>query len=203
MNFEKIKNVIIMLKEVRFYSRGGQGGVTGAKLLAYAGALQGLEVQAIPKYGAERKGAPIFVDVRLSDKPIRTHSPVGNDADYFIILEPSLLSKLPSIRENALIVVNAKQLPETQLDLSKNKVGVVDAYKIAEEENLIKSGTPLVSTIMIGAWAKASNELISMKNIQLAVNKYFSGTLAQKNINGITKAYSEYKDLEVQEMLTS
>ena len=192
-----------MLKEIRFYSRGGQGGVTGAKLLAYAGSLQGFEVQAIPKYGAERKGAPIFVDVRLSDKPIRTHSPVGNDADYFIILEPSLITKLPHIRDDAQIVLNAKELPETQFDSTKIKLGLVDAYKIAEEENLIKSGTPLVSTIMIGAWCKMTNGLISMENIQKAVNDYFKGTLAENNINGINKAFAEFKFLEMSQVLTS
>ena len=190
-----------MYKEIRFYSRGGQGGVTGAKLLAYAGSLEGFEVQAIPKYGAERKGAPIFVDVRLSDKPIKTHSPVGNLADHFIILEASLISKMPKIRDDALIVLNSKDLPANSSEIS-TKIGVVDAYRIAEEEHLIKSGTPLVSTIMIGAWCKATDELISLKNIQTTIEKYFSGSTLVNNTNGIKKAYSEFKFLTEQELVT-
>ena len=154
-----------MLKEIRFYSRGGQGGVTGAKILAYAGSLQGLEVQAIPKYGAERKGAPIYIDVRLSDEPIKTHSPVAQ-ADQFVILEPSLIAKMPNVGDETLIVLNAKDIPQTSFEASNVKIGIVDAYKIAEEEHLIKSGTPLVSTIMLGAWCKATNEsLVSLKSI--------------------------------------
>ena len=190
-----------MYKEIRFYSRGGQGGVTGAKLLAYAGSLEGFEVQAIPKYGAERKGAPLFVDVRLSDKPIKTHSPVGNLADQFIILEPSLISKMPKIRDDALIVLNSKVLPANASEVSP-KIGIVDAYKIAEEEHLIKSGTPLVSTIMIGAWCKATDELISLKSIQKTIEKYFSGQTLVNNTNGIKRAYKEFKFLTEQELVT-
>jgi pyruvate ferredoxin oxidoreductase gamma subunit len=192
-----------MLREIRFYSRGGQGGVTGAKLLAYAGSLEGLEVQAIPKYGAERKGAPLFVDVRLSDKPIKTHSPVGNMADHFIILEPSLITKMPKTRDDAIIVINSKDLPQTSFDSSNLKIGLVDAYRIAEEENLIKSGTPLVSTIMMGAWCKATDELISLKSIKATIEKYCTGSLQINNINGISKAFNEFKFLEINELLTN
>ena len=192
-----------MYKEIRFYSRGGQGGVTGAKLLAYAGSLEGFEVQAIPKYGAERKGAPIFVDVRLSDKPIKTHSPVGNLADHFIILEPSLITKMPKTRDDALIVLNSKEVSLSSFERSGVKIGAVDAYRIADEEHLIKSGTPIVSTIMIGAWCKATDELISMNSIQKTIEKYFSGSTLENNTNGIKKAYSEFKFLTEQELVNS
>lgn len=192
-----------MLKEIRFYSRGGQGGVTGAKLLAYAGSLQGFEVQAIPKYGAERKGAPLFVDVRLSDKPIRTHSPVGNMADHFIVLEPSLIGKMPTVRDDAIIVLNSKAMPPNFVESTNLKLGIVDAYTIAEQENLIKSGTPLVSTIMIGAWCKATDEMISMKNILEAVNKFFTGKTAQNNIKGIERAYNDFTFKAVDQLLTT
>jgi len=203
MKRKKLKNCgIEMLKEIRFYSRGGQGGVTGAKLLAYAGSLEGFEVQAIPKYGAERKGAPIFVDVRLSDKPIKTHSPVGNFADQFIILEPSLITKMPKTRDDAIIVLNSKELPQSNIESPDIKIGLVDAYRIAEEEHLIKSGTPLVSTIMIGAWCKATNELISMKSILATIEKYFTGSTQTNNINGIKKAYNEFKYLTINELIT-
>lgn len=190
-----------MLKEIRFYSRGGQGGVTGAKILAYAGSLDGFEVQAIPKYGAERKGAPIFVDVRLSDKLIKSHSPVGNLADHFIVLEPSLISKMPEIRDDALIVLNSKEFEPTSMKPGP-RIGIVDAYKIAKEENLIKSGTPLVSTIMIGAWCKATNELISLKSILTTIEKYFSGQTLVNNTNGIKRAYEEFKFITEEQLAT-
>ena len=42
--------------EFRFYSRGGQGAVTAAKILTNAAITEGKFAQAIPSYGQERKG---------------------------------------------------------------------------------------------------------------------------------------------------
>ena len=47
-----------MMWEFKFYSRGGQGAVTAAKILVNAAILEGKFAQAIPSYGQERKGAP-------------------------------------------------------------------------------------------------------------------------------------------------
>lgn len=180
--------------EIRIFSRGGQGGVTAAKLLAYAGSLEGHEVQAIPKYGSERKGAPIFADVRISDRPIRSHSPIGNTAHHYVVLEPTLIEKLPTgLREDVIIIANATELTENQQNHLNRKTGIVDAYKIAGETNLIRSGTKLVSTIMLGAWCKATNELIKLSSLEKAVSIMFSGDLAEQNIKAIQMAYKNFK----------
>ena len=44
--------------EIRIHGRGGQGGVTLAKLIAASRFLQGQSVQAFGLYAAERSGAP-------------------------------------------------------------------------------------------------------------------------------------------------
>ena len=59
-----------MMWEFKFYSRGGQGAVTAAKILVNAAILEGKFAQAIPSYGQERKGAPVFTYARISDTPI-------------------------------------------------------------------------------------------------------------------------------------
>ena len=192
-----------MLKEIRLFSRGGQGGVTGAKLLAYAASLQGYEVQAIPKYGAERKGAPIFVDVRISDKHIKTHSPVGGLADQYIILEPSLLDQLPPIREDALLIVNSSKSPVYDKRGKDTVIGYVDAYKISEEEKLIKSGTAIVSTIMLGAYCKATKDFIKLENLEAAIKKSFKQEMANKNLKAVKKAYESYKLGSYPELVTA
>ena len=192
-----------MLKEIRLFSRGGQGGVTGAKLLAYAASLQGFEVQAIPKYGAERKGAPIFVDVRVSDKQIKTHSPVGGQADHYLILDPSLLDKLPEINGKALFIVNSSETPHFELKNDLQSLGIVDAYQIAKDEQLIKSGTPIVSTTMLGAYCKATNDFISIKSLEEAVLKTFNKNLAIKNINAIKKAYENFLPIPYPELVST
>ena len=55
---------------IRFHGRGGQGMKTASRILGSAFFLEGYEVQDAPRYGAERRGAPIFAYVRASRKAI-------------------------------------------------------------------------------------------------------------------------------------
>jgi pyruvate ferredoxin oxidoreductase gamma subunit len=178
--------------EIRLFSRGGQGGVSAAKLLAYAGSFEGWESQAIPKYGAERKGAPLFVDVRLADRSIRRHAPVVlEDADHFIVFESTLMDKLPKeYTKDVIIVVNSSNPPKEIP--ARAKLGLVDAYKIADETGLVRSGTRLVSSTMLGAWVKATN-MISLDSVEKAVRKMFSDKLADQNMKAIKLAYDQFE----------
>jgi pyruvate ferredoxin oxidoreductase gamma subunit len=51
---------------IRFHGRGGQGMKTASRILGSAFFAAGFEVQDAPRYGAERRGAPIFAYVRAS-----------------------------------------------------------------------------------------------------------------------------------------
>ena len=51
---------------LRFHGRGGQGMKTAGRILGTAFFLAGFEVQDAPRYGAERRGAPIFAYVRAA-----------------------------------------------------------------------------------------------------------------------------------------
>lgn len=55
---------------IRFHGRGGQGMKTSSRILGKAFFLEGYEVQDAPRYGAERRGAPIFAYVRASKEKI-------------------------------------------------------------------------------------------------------------------------------------
>ena len=67
---------------VRFHGRGGQGMKTASRILGNALFREGYEVQDAPRYGAERRGAPIFAFVRADRKPINERG---------IILHPDLV----------------------------------------------------------------------------------------------------------------
>jgi len=187
-----------MLIEIRILSRGGQGGVTGAKMLAYAGHLDGKYVQAIPKYGAERKGAPIFADIRISDEHVKTHAPVIiEDTHSWIVLEPSLLGTIPfkKLSSKTTIVVNSRQVPEELKDNSKLNIGIVDAVSIARECGLIKSGTEMVSTIMLGAWVKAT-DIVSVDSLKQAIiHQFGEGALTDANFRSVEMAYAQFKSV--------
>ncbi|MFW9780086.1 MAG: 2-oxoacid:acceptor oxidoreductase family protein [Candidatus Heimdallarchaeota archaeon] len=185
-----------MITEIRILSRGGQGGVMGAKLLAYAGHTDGKFVQAIPKYGAERKGAPIFADVRIGDEHVKTHAPViASNAHSWIVFEPSLVNNIPfdELKPGAIIIVNSEEIPPVLKAHENLKVGTVDAVTIARECGLIRSGTVLVSTTMLGAWAKATG-IVSLESLIKAVKYQFGeGKLTDANIKSIRDAYEKFR----------
>ena len=76
--------------EIRLHSRGGQGGVTAAKLIAQAAFLDGKYATATPLYGAERRGAPVVSFIRIDDKPIRIYSQIRKP-DLVIVLDTSIM----------------------------------------------------------------------------------------------------------------
>ena len=178
--------------EVLQISRGGSGGVTGAKILAEAAMYEGLDSQAIPKYGSERRGAAVQAYVRFDDKPIRTHSPVY-DANHALILDLSLLERLniDTVDKDGLIIVNAKEVPES-LKGTGRKVAYVDATGISQELGLVMSGFTLVNMTMLGAFAKAT-EIVSLDNLVKAITSFWGEKRAPKNVEAAKRAYEETK----------
>ena len=98
---------------IRLHGRGGQGIKTAARVLGTALFREGLEVQDAPRYGAERRGAPIFAYVRAARTPIRERGPIRHP-DLALVADASLLS-VPSAAvsegltaRSALLVVSSE-----------------------------------------------------------------------------------------------
>lgn len=75
---------------IRFHGRGGQGIKTASRILGTAFFLEGYEVQDAPRYGAERRGAPIFAYVRASIAPVFERG-VIRDPDLVVVADESLV----------------------------------------------------------------------------------------------------------------
>jgi pyruvate ferredoxin oxidoreductase gamma subunit len=75
---------------IRFHGRGGQGMKTASRILGTAFFLEGFEVQDVPRYGAERRGAPIFAFVRASREPVNERGIIHNP-DLVIIADETLV----------------------------------------------------------------------------------------------------------------
>ena len=109
--------------EIIFYGRGGQGAVMASQILATAAFLEGKYAQAFPRFGGERKGAPVMAYVRISPDPIEVRNPI-EEPDMVIVLDSALLKTvepLNSLRANGLAIVNTNNSPEEIKKLSKNK----------------------------------------------------------------------------------
>jgi pyruvate ferredoxin oxidoreductase gamma subunit len=72
---------------IRFHGRGGQGVKTASQILSSALFLEGFEVQDAPRYGAERRGAPIFAYVRADRAPINERGVIARPGLVVVVDE--------------------------------------------------------------------------------------------------------------------
>jgi len=170
--------------EIRIHSRGGQGGVTAARLLALAAIHDGKYATAAPFYGAERRGAPIVSFVRIDDKPIRIYSQIKKP-DMVIVLDASVMDVvdvLQGLKNGGKVLVNSQQKKDFPGFSSSN----VDLTGIALRENLVVSGSPILNTPVIGALAKQG--LVSVESAKKAIKEMFSD---ERNVKAAEAAYQE------------
>ena len=178
-----------MLKEIRIHGRGGQGGVTAAELLARAAFKEGKWVQAIPFFGAERRGAPVKAFARLSNEPILVRSQIYNP-DYVIVLDSGLLNLVDvteGLKKDGIVIVNTRMKPD-ELNLKQGRIATVDATGIALELQLVVSGLPVLNTTMLGAFSKATSE-VKLESVIDAIRQMWSGAAGEKNAKGAALAF--------------
>ncbi len=182
----------MVMYEIRWHGRGGQGGVTAAQLLAEAAYLSGKwpGVQAFPFFGAERRGAPVKAFTRISDKPINIRSQVYTP-DVVVVLDPTLLDAvnvLEGLKENGKIIINTpKKASELNLD-TKAEVWTFDGTGIALELGLLVSGLPVLNTPMMGAYAKATGH-ISVEDAKKAIMNKWPGKPGELNAKAAEIAF--------------
>uniref|UniRef100_A0A7C3RBS0 pyruvate synthase n=1 Tax=Archaeoglobus fulgidus TaxID=2234 RepID=A0A7C3RBS0_ARCFL len=170
-----------MFLEISIYSRGGQGGVTTARILAAAAMLQGYFSQSMPQFGPERRGAEVKAFLRISDKEIRRKCPV-TEPDVVILFNDRL-----SFNGNPdTIVVNCNSKPFE----SEKKVFQVDATGIAVKYGLVSAGWPILGPAMGGAAAKVLG--LDYECLMEAI-KMELGDRAEKSMKAAEEAYRVVK----------
>ena len=75
---------------IRFHGRGGQGMKTASRILGTAFFIEGFEVQDAPLYGAERRGAPVFANVRAGREAINERGVIRRP-DLVIVADDTLV----------------------------------------------------------------------------------------------------------------
>ena len=74
------------MHETVWLGRGGQGAFTAARLLGIAAMLSGKQAMAMPSFGPERRGAPVFAYTRIDDAKVHDRS-TAQKADAAVILD--------------------------------------------------------------------------------------------------------------------
>lgn len=183
--------------EVRWHGRGGQGTVTGAKMLATSVLSTGMYIQAFPEYGPERRGAPLRAFNRFSKDKITLHTPV-KEPDVVIIVDNTLIGRndiISGIKENTVFLVNTVEGPEDiQEKLGvKNKVWTLAANNIAIDT----INKPIPNGPMLGLFVRATG-LVEKDQALDAAKKTFTGKfsddIVQGNLESIERGYKEAKE---------
>ncbi|MBP7411825.1 MAG: pyruvate ferredoxin oxidoreductase subunit gamma [Methanoculleus sp.] len=175
------------MRELRIHGRGGQGSVTAAELIAFAAFEGGAYAQAFPAFGVERRGAPVQAFVRFSDAKIRLRSQIY-EPDYIIVQDSTLIGDVNvfmGMKTGGIAIVNTEK-PDFNSRVPEGvKVYTIDATTIALEE----LGVPITNTTLMGAFAAATGE-IELEPLKHALQRRFSGSMAEKNIRAAERAYN-------------
>jgi pyruvate ferredoxin oxidoreductase gamma subunit len=177
--------------EIRIHGRGGQGAVTAAQILAISAFYDGKQSQAFPRFGVERRGAPVEAFCRIDNTPINVRSQVYTP-DIVLVLEPSLMEAVnvtDGLKKGGSIIVNTSQ-PVTGEKYADFKVHPVDASKVALE--IFKAD--IVNTVILGAFSKVTG-MVSIEAINKAVEDRFAGKpqIVEMNKTAIKQVYEQVK----------
>lgn len=178
--------------QVRIHGRGGQGVVTGAEMMSIAAFLGGRHAQAFPSFGSERTGAPVVAFCRMDDKEIRLREPIM-EPDALIIQDPTLLHQVDvfsGLKKGGYILINTTRsfdqlgLGEFVKDFKPERLLTVPATELAMKH--VHRAVPNVP--LLGAFAALSG-LISLEDVQAAIQQKFRGPVAQGNMAAAREAY--------------
>ncbi len=185
MNMENKNGV--ELRDIRLHGRGGQGTVSAAALLALAAFEDGFESQAFPKFGSERRGAPVEAYVRISREVIRAHNQVYKP-DVVVIQDAGLLRSEPLLKgltPGGLIVLNATEKPA---DIGNGFRWIfLPASEIGERH----IGRPLPNTVLLGAMA-AGTGWVSLAALEKAVTNHLAKKgekIVKANIEAVREGF--------------
>ena len=161
---------------VRFHGRGGQGMKTASRILGTACFLAGFEVQDAPRYGAERRGAPIHAYVRADRQPIRERGIIRNP-DLAIVADPTLVpipaaGVLSGLEAHTLLLINSREPAEIWKD-RLNLPGTVIAFH-AGDADPGPAGTHLAGTLCAASAARSLG-FVALSHLEQAIEEELAG----------------------------
>ncbi len=145
--------------EIRLHGRGGQGGVTCAKILAACYARAGKHVQTFGDYAGERSGAPVRAYTRVSDTPIENRNKVYRP-DHVMVLDQHLLGAdtLDGLVPGGILLVNTSDpLEGFDARYASYRLATVDATGIARRHGIGTKTVVIVNTTIAGAFARLAD----------------------------------------------
>jgi pyruvate-ferredoxin/flavodoxin oxidoreductase len=187
---------------MRGHSVGGYGSVTTNKVIAtIAGEVFGMDVQAYPKYGSEKKGLPTTYYLTIAKDHIRVHSELEhvefiplNDVNAFNLENP-----LNGLADNGMVFVQSNKTDPKQIWdavpgfarrilVAKNaRLFALDTVKIAKEvSSLADLQQRMQGIVLLGVFLKVTpfqsesgiTEVDLFHGVEKSLRKYFSNVVS-------------------------
>ena len=98
-----------------------------------------------------------------------------------------LVDVTEGLKKDGLVIVNTRKKPE-ELGIKHTRMATVDATGIALELELLVAGLPVLNTTMLGAFARATEE-VKLESVIEAIKETWPGAAGEKNAKGAELAY--------------
>src|SRR2546426_2640062 len=203
---------------MRGHSVGGYGSVTTNKIIAtIAGEVFGMDVQAYPKYGSEKKGLPTTYYLTIAKEHIRVHSELEhvefiplNDVNAFNLENP-----LAGLADNGMVFVQSQKTDPTEVWMSapawarkvmreKNtRLFALDTVQIARDvSSRADLQQRMQGIVLLGIFLRvtpfqsesATSEEQLLRGVEKSLRKYFGKRgerVVQDNLKAVQRGYQE------------
>jgi len=165
---------------------GGQGVKSTGDILVAALFRRGHHVQGMPIYSPLQMGGQVVYSLGIDsdrDRVVPT-----KDRDVFVMMHRRLFTpeQAATVRPGGLILVNAPEIPGQLVGLGR-RVAAADGDTIARRNGLARANVPEISTVMAGAFARATG-VVALEALEAAVRGAFPDRLAE-NLRSLRAGY--------------
>jgi len=175
------------MHETVWLGRGGQGAFTAARLLGIAAMLSGKQAMAMPSFGPERRGAPVFAYTRIDEAKVRDRSAV-RQADVAVILDETLLTQVPTgfLTPDTLLVIDSEAEGACSAKPFLGHIVCIPARRIAREI----MGSEHTNSVLFGALVGLTG-LVSQSAAEEGIRRELgTGSKGVKNLAAFQYAFS-------------
>lgn len=181
---------------IRFHGRGGQGMKTASRILGTALFIEGFEVQDAPRYGAERRGAPLFAYVRAAREPINERGVITRP-DLVVVADDTLVpvpaaGVMQGICEGTVLLIDSAD-PAGVWKERLNAPGQVIILPASKARD--PSEAAFVGAECAGAGARLLG-VVSAPSLQAAVEQELSAMPAAIIVRNVAAALAAFEQME-------
>jgi pyruvate-ferredoxin/flavodoxin oxidoreductase len=213
---------------MRGHSVGGYGSVTTNKVIAtIAGEVFGMDVQAYPKYGSEKKGLPTTYYLTIAKTHIRVHSELEhvefiplNDVNAFNLENP-----LAGLADKGIVFVQSHRTEPKEIwsaipawarrtMLTRNaRLFALDTVRIAKEvSSLADLQQRMQGIVLLGVFLRVTpfrmdsgiTDETLFQGVEKSLRKYFGKRgerVVQDNLKAVSRGYHELIEIPREVML--